>query len=360
MVVKIKFIRGKKGGYACQFFINGQKFWKGLKTDERREAERKAIEFKDQVLRAMKLGGNTLSSLIESYLHSNEDKTTYQNEKFRLEVLLKELGDLRLTDLTKEGCRDTYLNITRNPSARTGKMLTENSKRSWLTTFKALMNFAISDDKLDFNPFSFFKRGQTPKYHRREREYSEAELSALTKVLRKISQDKKRSLLWRQFYFFFTLMMSSGARPKEIYHIKWEDFSVVDENRVQFIVSVELSKTRRMRKAEIPRWTWDELLKVKSLKGYDSKEYVFDLVRRKSDVYGGSKWNVVCKEAKVENGRLYDLRHSYISQRIREGVNPVAVAEQVGHSSTVMTLDVYSHSNDSDRRGLVEKVKRVG
>ena len=77
MIVKIKFMRSKRGYYSCQFFINGQKFWKGLKADERRETERRAIEFKDQVLRTMKLGGNTLSALCDIYLHSNEDKTTY-------------------------------------------------------------------------------------------------------------------------------------------------------------------------------------------------------------------------------------------------------------------------------------------
>jgi integrase len=360
MAVGIKFFKGKRGGWSCQFFINRQRYWKSLKTNERDEANNRAVAFKTKVLRKLRLGGETLSCLIDSYLFANKEKTTHDLDESRLNLLLEEMGDIPLTNLTKADCREFYLNLIREPSKRTRKMLSENSKLSYLTTYKALMNFAISDEKLDFNPFNFFKKGQTPRYQKRERELSKLEISLLTKALRKISLDNKRSLQWRQFYYFFLLLGYSGARPKEISHIKWNDFSVLDKNRIQFIVSVEISKTKRMRKVIVPRWVWDELVRVKKLKGYDSSEFVFDLERRKSDVYGGSKWRQVCKIAGVLNARLYDLRHSYISQRIREGINPVTVAEQVGHASTQMTLNNYSHSSDYDKKSLIENIRKVG
>lgn len=360
MTVKIKFFRGKRGGYSCRFYINHQRYFKSLDTDERKVAEVRAIEYKEQIVRKLKLGAYSLSSLIDSYLYTSEEKTTYIDDKYRLELLIKRMGDISLLDLTKEGCREFYLELIRKPSERTGKMLSENSKKSYLTTFKALMNFAINDGKLDFNPFNFFKKGQSPRYQKRERELTELEISMLSKALKRIYQDKNRSLQWRQFYCYFILLYYSGARPKEISHIKWSDFSDVDKERVRFIVSAGISKTKRMRRVEIPRWVWDELTRMKKLPGYNSMDFVFDLKRRKADVYGGSKWKSLCAEVGIDNARLYDLRHSYISQRIREGANPVAVAEQVGHASTQMTLNNYSHSSEQDRKSLIAKIKKIG
>lgn len=360
MTVKIRFFRGKRGGYSCQFYINRQRYFKSLGTDERKVAEVQAIEYKEQVVRKLKLGAYSLSSLIDSYLFTNKERTTHDIDKQRFKLLLTAMGDIPLLDLTKESCREFYLGLIRKPSERTGKMLSENSKKSYLTTFKGLMNFAINDGKLDFNPFNFFKKGQAPRYQKRERELTELEISMLSKALKRIYQDKKRSLQWRQFYCFFILLCYSGARPREISHVKWSDFSVVDKERVRFIVSAEISKTKRMRRVEIPRWVWDELNRMKKLLGYNSTDFVFDLQRREADVYGGSKWRKLCAEVGIKNIRLYDLRHSYISQRIRENANPVAVAEQVGHASTQMTLNNYSHSSDKDRKKLIAKIRKIG
>ncbi len=360
MTVKIKFIQGKRGGYSCRFFINRHRFYKSLKTNERKEAEIRAIDFKKQVMRKLKLGAYTLSSLIDSYLFANKDKTTYITDKHRFDLLLNALGDIPLLDLTREGCRTFYLDLIRKPSDRTGRMLTENSKRSYLVTYKALMNFAIEEGKLDFNPFNLFKKRQGPRYMPRRRELTESEIALLTKALGEIAQDKTRSLLWRQFYYFFILLCYSGARPKEISYLKWSDFSVVDKKRVHFIVRALMAKTKQMRRVEIPRWVWDELSQLKQLPGYNSTDYVFDLVRRASDVYGGIKWRQICLKTGITDARLYDLRHSYISQRVREKVNPVTIAEQVGHASPHMTLDNYSHSSDYDRKSLIEKIRKVG
>lgn len=360
MTVKIKFFRGKRGGYSCQFYINRQRYFTSLGTDERKVAEVKAIEYKEQVIRKLKLGAYSLSSLIDDYLYTCEEKTVHADYKFRLELLLKRMGDIPVSDLTKQACRTFYLEITRNKSERTGQLLSENSKRSYLKTYKALMNFAIDDNKLDFNPFNFFKRGQSPRYVKRERDLSKLEISMLLKKLREISQDANRTLLWRQFYYFFFLMCYSGARPKEISHLKWSDFSVVDKKRAQFIVRANISKTGKSRQVEIPRWVWDELSKVREITGYNSSDFVFDMKRRECDVYGGIKWRHLCKEVGITNARIYDIRHSYISHKLRSGVYAVAVAEQVGHSSTQMTLDNYAHSSDADRKKLVANTKKIG
>ena len=41
--------------------------------------------------------------------------------------------------------------------------------------------------------------------------------------------------------------------------------------------------------------------------------------------------------------RLYDLRHTHATALLTLGIHPKVVAERLGHASTRMTLDVYSH-----------------
>lgn len=360
MAVGIKFFKGKRGGYSCQFFINRQRYYKSLKTNERNEAENRAVEFKKQVIRKLKLGGNTLSSLIDSYLFVNKEKTTHDTDEYRLNLLLEKMGDIPLTDLTKADCRLFYFNLIREPSPRTGKMFSEASKLSYLTTYKALMNFAIEEVNFDFNPFNLYKKGKGPQPQNAGREFTPLEISLLHKTVNKISQDKNRTLLWRQMYFFFFMMYHSAARPKELYHLKWADFSIVDTSTVQFIIPAHIAKNRKARNVFIPKWVWKELGNIKKLDGYSSQIYVFDLKRRSSDVYGGRMWKKLREEARIANGRLYDLRHTYISQRFREGVNKKTVMEQAGHSHFDVTYDTYLHSSQDDRRNLVSKVKKVG
>ncbi len=41
--------------------------------------------------------------------------------------------------------------------------------------------------------------------------------------------------------------------------------------------------------------------------------------------------------------RLYDLRHTHATLLLAEGVHPKVAAERLGHATTRLTLDTYSH-----------------
>jgi len=45
----------------------------------------------------------------------------------------------------------------------------------------------------------------------------------------------------------------------------------------------------------------------------------------------------------LQGVRLHDLRHTMASLYLQQGVSPKTVAERLGHSSVVITLDLYSH-----------------
>ena len=56
-----------------------------------------------------------------------------------------------------------------------------------------------------------------------------------------------------------------------------------------------------------------------------------------------SAWETACKKAELTDLRFHDLRHTHASQLLRQSTHPKVVAERLGHSTVMLTLDVYSH-----------------
>lgn len=51
----------------------------------------------------------------------------------------------------------------------------------------------------------------------------------------------------------------------------------------------------------------------------------------------------IAKKAGLQSVRFHDLRHSFASLALKQGIHPKIVSEALGHSSVAFTLDVYSH-----------------
>jgi integrase len=63
------------------------------------------------------------------------------------------------------------------------------------------------------------------------------------------------------------------------------------------------------------------------------------------------------KRAGLPNIRPYDLRHTQATLLLKAGVHPKVVSERLGHSSTVMTMNVYSHVLPDMQQSAAEKAE---
>jgi len=50
-----------------------------------------------------------------------------------------------------------------------------------------------------------------------------------------------------------------------------------------------------------------------------------------------------CERAGVRRIRLHDLRHTWATLALQAGIHPKVVSERLGHATTGITLDIYSH-----------------
>jgi integrase len=71
------------------------------------------------------------------------------------------------------------------------------------------------------------------------------------------------------------------------------------------------------------------------------------------------KFHKVCDEAGVEHERVHNLRHTVATIGLAQGQNILEVSKLLGHSSTAVTLDIYSHSVPALQREGVERIASI-
>lgn len=65
------------------------------------------------------------------------------------------------------------------------------------------------------------------------------------------------------------------------------------------------------------------------------------------------------KDANLPHYRIHDLRHSFVSNAILNGLDIVSVSKYVGHSDIERTLNTYSHLLKESEKNMVEKLNLI-
>lgn len=68
-----------------------------------------------------------------------------------------------------------------------------------------------------------------------------------------------------------------------------------------------------------------------------------------------SLWRKIRKQARLEDVRLHDLRHTFASYAVMRGVSLPVVSRLLGHSNTRMTLR-YAHVSDRETEAAAERI----
>lgn len=64
----------------------------------------------------------------------------------------------------------------------------------------------------------------------------------------------------------------------------------------------------------------------------------------------------LAKKAGISDVSLHGLRHTFATMLIKNGVHPKVVSELLGHASTAITMDLYSHVSPTMQRDAVSKI----
>jgi integrase len=161
----------------------------------------------------------------------------------------------------------------------------------------------------------------------------------------------------------YRLLATTGMRRGEALGLRWSDVDLdaprVTINRSLSVVDSELvwstPKTARSRRSvsldpetvgslrEHRRRQLEE--RVAAGDAWDGADLVF------CDQLGGPlhpdrftrAFRSAARRAGVTQIRLHDLRHTWATLALQAGIHPKVVSERLGHATTGITLDIYSH-----------------
>lgn len=154
-----------------------------------------------------------------------------------------------------------------------------------------------------------------------------------------------------KYHTLFMLAILSGARRGELLGLKWSDI-LWDSNQISISRSYnngsfyDTKTASSVRKIDLGQAMMTNLKKWRIA----CQPNKLDLVFPSSS---GGTTNVTSlkklhffpalKQAGIQKIRFHDLRHTYASIMLSQGVNIKYIQKQMGHSKATVTLDIYSH-----------------
>ena len=208
-----------------------------------------------------------------------------------------------------------------------------------LNVLRQILNHAIDCGHLDTNPTHGIKRNPRPRL---TRFLSCDEVHRLHRVLDRYADAR---LSRAQQADIIRLLLLTGCRKSEIVTMRWQD---VDGDTVNLADAktgprqVFLNASARAILERQPR---------------SGSAFVFPspLDPGRPQCSDLPLWYSVRKEAGIEDVRLHDLRHTYASHAVLQGVPLPVVSRLLGHKNSSMTLR-YAHVGDRETEAAAERI----
>ncbi len=167
--------------------------------------------------------------------------------------------------------------------------------------------------------------------------------------------------------FFYTEIMT-GLRRGEICGLKWSDLNMHtgDLNISRQVVKVKgkttISTLKTKSSIRTVRLAKEMVELLAEIKETAKHEWMFpspvkeNAPRDPSAVY--RRFQLMLERANCKKVRFHDLRHTFATMAIENGMDVKTLSAMIGHVSAEITLDIYSHITDTMQQQAAVKIDR--
>ncbi len=239
--------------------------------------------------------------------------------------------------------------------------LSTKSGNHYLAALKGFFNWMINDRRTPENPLAHLKAQNAKKDIRRKRRaLTLDEIEALLTTTLKGS--RHHNLTAKERYMLYILALNTGFRSRELASFLWRSLDL-DEAEPSVTVLAEHAKNgkevtlplRRDTAAQFRQWFIDG--------GFSLDNKVFPRFNKDK---GAAMLRKDLAAAGIayqdEAGRYADfhgLRHTFISNVGKSGATVKEAQILARHSTSALTLDVYTHIGLNDERRAIEKLPKL-
>ena len=207
-----------------------------------------------------------------------------------------------------------------------------------LDILRQILNHAVACGRRDANPAGGIARNSSPL---RTRFLSRTEVARLREAL--TAHQGRGS--GRQQADIIRLLLLTGCRKGELVGLRWSEVSKV---------------TLRLHDGKTgPRVVYlnEQAQRILARQPRNGSPFVFPSLSDSSKPRSSelSLWRKARREAGIEDVRLHDLRHTFASHAVMQGVPLPVVSRLLGHSRCRMTLR-YAHTGDRETEAAAERI----
>ncbi|WP_377271655.1 tyrosine recombinase XerC [Peterkaempfera sp. SMS 1(5)a] len=295
---------------------------------------------------------------LEEFVRPERKRTTYAKYETHLRLyLLPLLGSKRLETLSTADVRRMVAEVSKRASSATAKE-SHRVLRSALTA--ACREELVSRNVVQLVP--------APRVEARE-----TKLWDLEETLAFLEATRADPL-----HTAFVLAVALGLRRGEILGLRWSDINLdrrtlavrLQLQRVRSELYTDSTKNRRTRIIPLPlmciaplRWQRMRQSAQQRAAGADWQggDYVFTTRSGRSiEPRNLSRsFERISADAGLPRIRLHDTRHGCATLLFAAGVAPRVVMEILGHSQIAVTMNIYTHVSDDNRREAMGHMDRI-
>lgn len=282
---------------------------------------------------------------LESIAAKQVKKSTFDSYKSKIDCHVRPLiGDKFLSSLTTAHL-DQFVETTK-------EKVSIHSLHAIFRVLKTALKYA---EKLNFVKKTLYENVQLPKMQKRKlRLFTQAEHKKLLSEVR--MTNKGLAVL---------LSLETGMRIGEIAGLKWTDIDFMNQTitirRTLQRVSTEPESIKKTHIIEgKPKSETSE--RMIPLSAHLLKRLLFEVKTSQSEyvVSNGTRYmdprtiryqfRRLLEKLKLPICSFHALRHSFATRCLEKGINIAVISSLMGHSSTKMTLDIYTNSNLNEER----------
>ena len=269
------------------------------------------------------------------------------------------IGQIPLCKLTQNELQQFYARLKKcgrkKHVEKFGEGLSDRMVRSCHTTCRSALEKAVIEGLIRVNPAVGCKL--PPKKAKEMHVLTPAE------IIRFLTQAKEEG-----YYEIFLLELTTGMRRGEIIGLKWRDLDLATGElhivrqviRVKGKTVVSQPKTKSSIRTVILAPDMVEILA--ELKTEVKGEWMFP-----SPVNEGQprnpcalyhRFQTILERAKCKKVRFHDLRHTFATMALENGMDIKTLSAMIGHVSAETTLNIYSHITDTMQLQAAVKIDR--
>ena len=284
-------------------------------------------------------------------------KASYENIIYN--HVIPSIGQIPLNKLSTKDLQQFYARFKRNGRLQyketCGTGMSDRMVRSCHGCCRLALEKAVGEGLIKRNPSLGCKL--PPKKGR--------EMQVLTpnEIARFLARAKEED-----YYELFLLELSTGMRRGEILGLKWNDVNFANGTlRIarqvvpaggQIVVQPPKTKSS-VRTIILPPYMLEALAEMKKNK---TCEWLFPSPVKEGEPRNPTalyhRFQLILKRAGCKQVRFHDLRHTFATMAIENGMDVKTLSGIIGHISAETTLNIYSHITDTMRLQASVKIDR--